>query len=415
MLATATQARADFKIGDEDTYLKIGALIQSWAALTGDAAPDGGTETELYLRRMRLMASGQTSEKVNFFFETDSPNFGLGGNHEVGTFIQDAWIELNLHRALQVDAGMLLVPFSHHGMQGATSLLTVDYHTKLLRYPLGSHKTWRDAGVMARGLLLNDILEYRIGVFNGVHGKADLVPKSGYGTSWVQPADPRNPSDRPRVTARVTVNAFEPEGGPGVAGYFYDGLYLRSDEDGISSPKKVLAFGVSVDWQKDLNPDWGPLSGTDAAGTPIRSVYERTDYYAAAADVFWDLPLSEDRHMALSGQIDGYYYNYGDRNTRAAWLNADDVDGKGREGMFTGYGVMAEAGFRYESIQPVVAFDWYDSTKAPGKLGDYVAVYGGFNYWFRGHETSLKVQAGASNSNDTKWIPAEIVQLQLLF
>jgi|GEM_PF-1471210 len=412
--AMAQPAEAGYKIGDDEANLKLGALLQAWGATTSEAAPDGGMETEMYLRRMRIVLSGQTNDTVNFFFETDSPNFGKAGSYDVNMFMQDAWVELNVDPALQVDAGLLLVPFSHHGMQGATSLLTVDYHTALLRYPLGSNKVWRDAGFMARGMILHDIIEYRLGLFNGVHGKPEPVKVTNdAGVSWTQQADPRNPSDWPRVAARITFNGFDAEGGPGAGGFFYDGLYLKSEDGHVTSPKKVLAFGVSVDWQKDLAPDWGPLPAT--SGTPERPIDEVTDYYAAAADVFWDLPLDGERSMAINGQVNAYYYNYGDRRNPGSWLNEKSVDAGGAKGMFTGYGVLAEAGFRYRSVEPVVAFDWFDSTKAPGDLGDYIAAYGGFCYWLYGHETSVKVQAGASKTNGVKWIPSEIVQIQLMF
>lgn len=410
------ESLAGYKIGDDESFLKLGALLQTWGAVTGDSAPDGGAETELYVRRMRLILSGQTSERVNFFFETDNPNFGRQGNYEGSMFMQDAWVELNLGRALQVDAGMLLVPFSHHGMQGAGSLLALDYHVAMLRYPPASNKVWRDAGVMARGLLLGDRVEYRLGVFNGVHGKSELAKMTNAaGATWRQPADPRNPSDWPRLAARLTFNAFEPEGGPGAAGFFYDGVYLQSTEGRITSPRKVLAFGLSVDWQKDLNPDWAALPASSPDDLPVRPVAERTDYYAAAADVFWDLPLGSAKQTAFTGQVNAVYFNYGDRNNPGAWLNGDEVDRKGDKGLFTGWGVLAEAGLRYESVQPVAGFDWYDSTKAPGNLGDYVSVYGGLNYWIDGHDTSVKLQAGASKAHGTKWVPSETVQLQLAF
>ena len=40
------------------------------------------------------------------------------------------------------------------------------------------------------------------------------------------------PKDMPRVTGRLTVNVFDPEGGAGVGGMFYDGIYLK-EKDGI--------------------------------------------------------------------------------------------------------------------------------------------------------------------------------------
>jgi len=72
------------------------------------------------------------------------------------------------------------------------------------------------------------------------------------------------------------------------------------------SPKKVLAFGVSFDWQKELAPDWGPLPAAAGTALPVRPVDEVTDYYAAAADVFWDLPMGNN---ALTGTAAFLWYN----------------------------------------------------------------------------------------------------------
>lgn len=406
----AGSANAAVTIGNETNYLKIGGLLQGWYTFTEDAAPDGDAwEHEFYLRRMRLMFYGQLWDFVNFFVETDNPNFGKGGNTSGSMFIQDAYLELNFHEMIQLDAGMLLVPFSHHGMQGATSLLGLDYHSALIKYPTGSHKVWRDYGIMLRGLLTKWV-EYRVGLFNGVHGNgamADMTDAAGQ--SWEQTADPRNHKDAPRLTARLTFNVFEPEGGAGVGGMFYDGIYLKKTEDGITSPKKVLSVGGSVDWQKDLVVVWDNIptaTGTNPAGA--RAVDARDDYVAAAADVFWDIPLGAKRTMSINGQVNFYYYNYGDQS---------DANFNPSNGQNTGLGLSAEVGFRYQAFQPVFLFDWYDATKqVDDKTGDYMGVWGGFNYWLLGHSTCFKIQFGGASVNGAdNWGLGGRLQAQLVF
>ena len=263
-LLIAGPAAAAQTIGDEDHHIKIGGLLQAWADAQQDAAPDGGTETEMYLRRIRLMVFGKVEKKISFFIETDNPNFGRRGDFSGRMFIQDAYVEYEVSDALQVAAGLILVPFSHHGMQGATSLLGLDYHAALIRYPTGSNLVWRDTGVMARGMPFGNVFEYRLGVFNGVHGDATPAAKTSGASAWSQATDPRNPSDAPRLAARVTLNAFDPEGGPGVGGMFYDGIYLEPKPEGLVSPKTVLSLGGSLDWQRKLNVQWAaaPATGT---------------------------------------------------------------------------------------------------------------------------------------------------------
>lgn len=376
LLISFPAAAAGIKIGDDNRYLKLAVLLQGWAVFTHEAAADGESpDTDFYLRRMRILLIGQLNRWVNFFVETDNPNFGKGGEFESRMFIQDAWVEFNLHNALQLDIGMIMIPFSHHGMQGATSLHSVDYHTRLIRYPDGSHKVWRDFGAMIRGMLLNNRLEYRIAVFNGVHGKAS-------------DPNPPNPHDVPRVTGRLTLNLFDAEGGSGTGGFFYDGLYLKQDSGALVSPKKIVSFGVSADWQKDVNVI---LEGDPAV------LKERQDYVAVALDAFMDLPLDDRGVMGLAGQFDFYYYQHG-----------EDAEG-------TGFGFLFELGLRYDAYEVVVCADWFNATELDGDAGDLLAVYGGFNWWWFGHSTSLKVQLGGTKEGDADWGLAGHIQAQFLF
>jgi len=396
LLSGTSASAAGLKLGDDERYLKIALLLQGWAAFTHEGAQDPDSlQSDLYLRRMRVLLFGQYNEYVNFFVETDNPNFGKGGDLSPNTFIQDAWVELNLHPALQIDVGMLLTPFSHHGMQGAVTLHSLDYHSALIRYPRGSHKVWRDFGVMLRGMIVAPYLEYRVAICNGVSGSAE---------------DPRNPNDWPRVTLRLTANVFEAEGGAGTGGFFYDGLYLSHSKDkGRVSPKRVLAFGVSADWQKDLNVS------LDADGNLRR----RDDYWAVAADVFLDLPLLESKQLALTGQLNVYYYDHGDRRGQTSpdgetisrsWYGAE---GGGSE--YSGVGLLSELGLRWDWLGVYEATDWFHATESSSGEGDYLSEYGGLIFWWFGHGTSIKLESGGIQRDGGDWQVFARAQVQLLF
>jgi hypothetical protein len=379
------EARAQYKIGDDKTFLTVGGLLQPWAALHGKEAPSGGTQTDFYVRRMRLMVSGQLNPLVNFFVSTDAPNFGRAGNYDVNMFMQDAFVELNPHRAVQIDAGMILAPFSHNGMQGAGSLLPIDYHVDMMRYPPGSNKVWRGVGVMVRGLLLKDIIEYRLAVFNGVAGNGKLVSRSTpatattAATSWQEWTDPRNRKETPA---------------------------------GTISTKRVLSIGGSFDYQKNLTV-------TESAITPgttgtVRQAAKVRDYYAAAADVFWDIPVGSDKIMSLNGQVNFYYYNFGDRNDPQAFYNRPDQATAARLA-YTGYGFASELGYRYDMIQPFAVLDWFKSTRAKNDLGDYLAIQGGVAFYLSGHGATIKAQAGSVKADGQSARGIGMVQMQLQF
>jgi hypothetical protein len=44
-------------------------------------------DTDFCLRRMRALLFGQLNDKVQFFVETDNPNFGRGGEFSGNMFI----------------------------------------------------------------------------------------------------------------------------------------------------------------------------------------------------------------------------------------------------------------------------------------------------------------------------------------
>jgi hypothetical protein len=180
----------------------------------------------------------------------------------------------------------------------------------------------------------------------------------------------------------------------------------------VISPKRVLSLGGSIDWQRELNVRWDELP--DAAGleppTATRGIAQRSDYLAAAGDLFFDIPLGQERIMSLNGQVNFYYFDHGDRGAGDTYY--DSVGSKA----YSGYGLMSELGFRYDAFEPLVVFDWYDSTKAAAdETGDYLAVMGGLNYWMFAHAANFKVQVGGTKIDGGDWGVAGTLQGQLLF
>ena len=164
--------------------------------------------------------------------------------------LQDAYAQFKATNGFSVDAGLMFVPFSRNFLQSAASLLPIDYSpfTYTQSGPTES-STGRDTGFQARGYLLQDHLEYRIGAFQGLRDPA---------------------SHRAfRYAGRVQYNVFDPE-----VGFFYTGTYLGR--------KTIVAVGGAFDIQND--------------------------YHGYAADVFIDHPLGPG---AVTGQFDYNHYDGG--------------------------------------------------------------------------------------------------------
>ena len=172
--------------------INVGALIQPQFQMTmsganSDTGPCGNGDTDrcspgignprgdgpsydFFVRRARLMLWGSVNKQISFFIDTDEPNLGKGGSFATTTFIQDAFATYTFMPELRIDGGLMLVPLSHHTLEGATSLNALDYHSDLVRFPTG--RIFRDAGIQVRGVALEDHLHYRLGIFEGVRNGA---------------------------------------------------------------------------------------------------------------------------------------------------------------------------------------------------------------------------------------------------
>ncbi len=128
---------------DASTTVKF--LLQVQAQAEQNATyNEKGWAGDFFVRRARILLFGDVTPFVNYFVETDEPDYGKRGNNSPSFFIQDAYITLHLYKNdLKLDVGMLLLPFSHNGRQAASSLLPVDYDISSVfgRYPVEGNET----------------------------------------------------------------------------------------------------------------------------------------------------------------------------------------------------------------------------------------------------------------------------------
>lgn len=237
----------------EDTFFRLGLLLQSQADYLQDASGDEYAQN-YFIRRIRVIVGGQLVKDVSFFFETDSPNTGktlANGKAGSSLTVQDAFVEWKISNAFQLGGGLFLVPLARNTLQSAASLYTLDYgsYSFLFSSPL-QNVVGRDEGFQARGYLAQNRFEYRVGLFQGQRDAAS--------------------HQEARLMARVLYNVLDPE-----VGFFYAGTNFGK--------KKVLAFGAAIDSQRD--------------------------YRAYAADAFLDHPVGNN---VLTVQGDFIRYDGGD-------------------------------------------------------------------------------------------------------
>ena len=241
------------KIESKNATLKLGLLLQpQYEAISSgtNAPPYGvvgddthkGLQNNLFIRRTRLLVGGTLFKTFEYFFDTDAPNLfksegpnmanpnGSGAKGGNAIIVQDAFGTAKLHDAFKIDVGYMLTPGAHNALQGAGTLYGLDYfsntfvHNTLLNVTGGVNPAGRDAGLQFRGLLLDNHIEYRLGIFQG---------KRNAGT-----ADQVAGQNMFRLAGRVQVNILDAE-----TGFFYAGTYLGK--------KKVLSIGAAYDFQDD--------------------------------------------------------------------------------------------------------------------------------------------------------------------
>ena len=335
---------------NDDSYVGIDYLLQAHAQVTENGAPSKEDwSKDLFIRRSRFVLMGGLTKYLTFFMETDQVNFGKNGDWNAPFFVQDAYVNFKIMDEFQVDAGLILLPFTRHSFMSAVGVNALDYHLAMIKYPDGSTKVWRDAGVQVRGYVFEQKFQYRLGVFGGSQNVALQKDAAGKGV----PTAFSNPQDWPRVTGHLRYAILGTE-----TDFFPKGIYFAKDP--------VLSLGVGA----DAVPDSVLVKAAvlDAAGKVTTPATIGT-HIAAAGDVFLDLPFNEDNELVFQGAL--LYY----------------ADGQGVKS--GGIGVLSEVGYRWTFLEPVLQFDWF---KSDGKEADYLGLRGGLNFWLLKHGASFKIE-----------------------
>jgi hypothetical protein len=240
--------------------------------------------------------------------------------------MQDAFATWKPADEFKLDAGMMLVPFSHNSIQGAATLLGWDYYAFTFLQPQLAGVTnfaGRDTGVQLRGLIAK-MVEYRLGLFQGNRAAPATGPT----------APPPASRTAMRFMARVQLNLLDPE-----TGYFYAGTY--------GGTKKVLSIGGGIDLQDD--------------------------YKGYAGDAFLDLPIGDD---VLTAQVDVLHFDGG--TWIPALLKQTEVQAE------AGYRIGAL------KLSPIVRFEDQIISNASSAAPNVQRYGVGLAWWVMNHNMNVK-------------------------
>lgn len=333
LLPTVAYGQAVIKVND-NINIRFGTLIQAWGDAAQSATANGYAQN-LFLRRMRILISGQLSPTVSFFFQTDNPNLGKAPKALGSGFItQDAYLEWKPRsNAFMLDAGLMLPPFCRDCLGSAGALLSLDYNSwSFLASAPTQSSVGRDTGVQAKGFLAGGHFEYRAAVLQGFRSAATSANNAA-----------RNPF---RVTARAQYDVWDTE-----TGYVYPEFYFGN--------KRILALGAGLDHQQkfDAYTVDGQLSVPVAknafnglltlysfdGGRTFTAIPEQRDaslqlgFYVAATKVmpFVRLEKQDFRASTLNGNDNnreqlglGWFPNGNNFNIKAAYSRVDPRAGR---------------------------------------------------------------------------------------
>ncbi len=325
----------------DDSYLQVGALGQLQATYSEDA----DDTTDFFLRRARIILSGQMMDGVLFFLETDSPNTGKAGSADPDMDIQDAFMDFRLSGCSNhwFKAGLILLPFSFENRSSAASLLGNDYNAEVIKLP--NTFVWRDYGAEFHGSLFNQKIAYAAGVFDG------------YDTT----GSTKNPDADFRATAHVSVGVI----GEVETGWFYN-------QNRIGKKLTYLTLGAGVDRQDQASV--GEIKATPATAT--------------AAAVAGSSTIVDSEAYVVDMQS-GYEIDNRGVMFNAAWYTWDNI-------LFKGDTCFAEGGL------------WVDKTMVTGKYSlqdpdsgtmteDYTV---GLHHFLKGHNVRGGIEYRWGDSAD---------------
>jgi hypothetical protein len=340
----------------------------------GEGETDAVWSKGSQLRRSRIILNGQVNKKVEFFYQTDDIFVGHQGSgsqysetntsstgstdkhthttrDSKGIYTQDAFINYKMSNEFEAAIGLICLPFMHHNLESAASLLGIDYNSAVIPVS-GTTNEWRDTGVEFRGII-GRVFDYRLGVFRGYPRNAQNATEDN---------EERQTDSFPRFSGRIQLNFAEPE-----TGFFYSGNYLGK--------KNILSIGGGFDFQRNAAIIRNSIS----------------TYTAYTGDVTIDYKLSDEIVIAMHGAYVNVKNQPGQPNTIA----------RGSQ-----YGYFGQLGLLFmDQIQPVIGYQYWNgltilANNVNAKEVSYMTF--GLNYFIDGNNANIKAEYQNPMGKDNK-------------
>lgn len=246
---------------------------RSWG--TTSTAPDAKANNGLFIRRARLVFSGQVHPNVFFYFQ---PDFASSPSTGINNFVQirDLYFDLSFDkkREYRVRVGQSKIPYGFENMQSSSQRLTLDradaINSSILNErDLGIFFYWAPAEIRQRFEMLvkdgykgsGDFGVFAFGVYNGqiankLDGNRDLnvVARVTYpfviGSQIIEPG----------IQAYTGKWAFTGEVSPGVT--VNDPQYVKDQRVGATFVLYPRPFGIQTEYNIGTGPRYNTLTNS---------------------------------------------------------------------------------------------------------------------------------------------------------
>lgn len=312
-LAPAASYATKVPIPIEGATLNLSVQVQTQFLVNQNGTPDGSNPSfDIYVRRTRLLVNGDISQNFTYLFQLDNPLFGKFGNFTGRAIVQDAWVGwaptgITGGTVFYVDAGILLIPISHHLLESTTNFVTADVQTDGFRFTGSGFPNLRDTGIQVRGWALDKKIGFRGGVYEGY---APILQAAGTCTGAVGTCI--TPKRNPMFGVLVNIDIIGSEEG----GWLYGAYKWGKDP--------ILSVGAALNYQS--------LAVRNFAGN-------LSDQSIIAPHVYLNFPMTEQAELVGEGTL---YVNSNGSNTAS-----------------TGIGISGNLGYRFGNIAPYVAYDYF--------------------------------------------------------
>jgi hypothetical protein len=367
LLISSSASAVKVPTGSPDIDLNMNVLLQARYEGTFEGSLERSFDSDIFIRRARIQASGTAYKQLSFLIQFDNSNMGKRGSPtSVGAatnpaFLQDLVIGWTPIEDFTLEMGLILTPTLRIlGLSASGGQVQVEAPTDIIFQNLD--RGFRQNGAEARGFLLARRIHYRLGVWEGFHSTAAVAAAAANpatATPAVAAAPPVNPGGKPMIGGHVRLNLIGEE-----TGYAFNAMYL----DG----KPRASIGGSIQYQPRAACGQAATAAVCGfTGTPANTGVVN-DYKFYGGDAFIDWPLPGDLEVAADAGI--VRWDFGDGNAR------------------TGTGYAGSLAVRAGVIAAYVSGYKYGSDSGNPHTSDRRKVAGGLTWFIRGHADKLTLE-----------------------